>query len=240
MKTSRAESFSRSGGWSATGSLFTFNPTRRVTLQANFPNSEDYTVQFNVDYPPIPAPPPGWNPITTEATIVWSVEGNSVRRRVSVCNGVSVTGVGQACRVEIMDTTIQLAGAGAPKNVEYPVSVQVAPGTRAPIQQPPTLSRLTSPNGYIVVPAGTFTIVPIPQDAGAVSVYVAVRITPSLPVVPEGQALVSQELPGIIVRSYDARTFEWVPLAPGATQIRFDNFTAAQTMSISVVFGIDG
>lgn len=238
MKTERAEHYSKSGGWSAHGPMFTRNTSRRLSLQANFPSSEDYTVQFNVDYPPNPVAP--WNPIQTEAKITWSVEGNFVQRRVSVCNGVSVTGVGQACRVEVIDTTEILGGALAPINVEYGVSIQVAPGTRAPIQQPPTLNHLIPPNGTINIAPGGFFLVPIPQDAGAVSVYVSVRSAAPAGPIAEGLALVSQEVPGVVTKAYDARTDEWVPLSPGATLIRLDNLTVGQTLIYSVTFGIDG
>src|SRR5208283_1031541 len=97
-------------GWSAAGALQA-SGTGQVKLQADFSKggvgSGQYTVQFNVNAPPNPTNP---NPIFTEALLTWIVEGNSVTRHISIANGTSITGSGQAVTVVIYDNTQLLYG----------------------------------------------------------------------------------------------------------------------------------
>lgn len=238
--TSRDPNRSLSGGWSASGNLHAGNLTEEVSLQANFPFAEDYTLEFNLI--PIKAPVGVfYPPVRAEAFITWSVEGNAVTRRVNVGNGVSVTGTGQACRVVIRDTTDLTAGPPFVLGQEYRVSVQVAPGTRAAIQQPPTLYPF--PNGFgglIIVPPLGFVTIPIPNDAGVISASVTVVNATGAPI-PDGQAEVTHSVaPGITLKSYDPRFGVWISIAPGATEIILSNNNAVDPFSFQVTFGIDG
>jgi hypothetical protein len=220
---------SKSGGWSAHGILTRLNPIRQVGLQAEFPYAGDYTIQFTRD-----AVPAGIS-VRTEALITWSVEGNFVFRRVNVVNGVSVTGTGQAVKVVINDTTVDpMAFAPGP---DYTVSMQVAPGTRPAVQQPPQLIPATGP--IFAFGPGTVNI-PVPDDAGVISVFGTVVSFSNTPI-PSEQAFIQMSDAALnTLKVYDPRQYDWVPLAPGTTFITLINATAADTLQFSVTFGIDG
>ena len=102
MDNRQARALQTKDGWSASGKLIA-GIGGLVQLQANFTSGGglgcgQYTIQFttsgNINSP---------NPVFTEALITWSVEGNFLTRRVTVCNGMSITGSGQAVKVIITD-----------------------------------------------------------------------------------------------------------------------------------------
>ncbi len=226
----------KSGGWSQSGVMHTGSLTDQVSLQAKFPKAESYTVQFGIN----PSAGALAEAVQAEALISWSVEGNTVTRRVNVANGASVTGTGQAVRVVMADRTV--GGTGK----DYVVSVQVAPGSRPSTQQPPTL--IPVPAFFNVAPTGGVSdpVIPIPTDAGAISVFVTVTaVGPGGPVASaEGIATVDQQISGGFTRkTYDPRTAEWVPLTPGATFLQLHNNNTVISgihLFFSVTFGIDG
>lgn len=244
--------YSGSGGWSASGTLATGAPDT-VTLQAVFPQSDDYTVEFSF-VPPIDSA--GGDIIEAAfpvATIVWSVEGNSVRRQVNVVNGMSVTGVGQAVRIVISDETP--GGTGE----SYQVSVQVAKGTRGSTRIQPFLVAESSADGtqaapFFVGPGGpTFLDIAIPQDAGIQDVFITVAPVASfgpggtpVSLVP-GSILVwhVDSVSGNFYAQYDPTIFAgvWVPISPGADTIRLINNAPVLTgpnAQFMVYFGVDG
>lgn len=256
---------SRSGGWSASGELIPLDRVKQVTLQVDFPVAEDYTIEFGYPTPPAPlavltAPPPAvidGSPVFTEALIKWSVEGNFVSRRVSVTNGTSVTGTGQACRIVITDASIAPATpvppGGSLLTPPYIVGVQVAPGTRGNDKQPPTLQLFAQDppippvfltDTFVVAPLATVRV-PVPLDSGAKSVFVNV-INLAAAAVPPGSAIVSQAVsagPGLdtLLKQYDAaECCDWIPLSPGTTVIGLINRSAVASLVFSVTLGIDG
>lgn len=228
--TGPAGSTSSSGGWSTTGVLSAGDPLKQLSLQAVFPQAGDYTVEFGIQRPQVPAVIP-----IVEADITWTVEGNSVTRRVTVGNGTSVTGTGQACKVVMRDVSINGSGTIVP----IPVSVQVAPGMRGTNKQPPTLETNNGGIGVWNVPPGGFTIIPIPEDAGVISVMVTVDAFPEPVAITAGQAVVRQ-VGAVIEKQYDPRTYDWVPVSAGANEIIIENFGPANNLRFSVTFGIDG
>jgi hypothetical protein len=215
-------------GWSQAGKLLT-GVEGAVSLQANFKDPGSYTVQFGVVPPPIAAP--AFGIFDCSAVVEWSVEGNTIRRRVSVGNGTSISGQGQAVAVRVSDQSSGAFGAN-----EYTVSIQVAPGTRPSVNKPPTL------RGYqtvVTVGGGATSVLDIPQDAGVISVEtdVSVLVVGSLPV----QALVLQvNGAGQILNQYDPTIVTgFVPVAPNATQVELVNLSA-NNYRLQFTFGIDG
>jgi len=218
----------KSGGWSATGKLRQGDPTKQVTLQVQFPVSNNYTVQFKVD-PQDPGAEGGF--AIPEAEIVWSVEGNSITRRVSVTNGLAVTGVGQACRVTIRDMGVVNVGF---TGQDYNASVQIAPGTRANVQNPPQLDGPFLEFG----PGPVFIDTPIPKLVGICSVAVLAS-TNGLPWVQPGGILVQHISAAGVFNAYDPRQYFWVPIAPQAITLRITNFEAFNDAA-KIIWGIDG
>jgi hypothetical protein len=235
------------GGWSKSGKLLVGVPGTTLSMQADFPDSDDYTLQFGI----LPSINSGGFLIaaSAEALITWSVAGNDVSRRVSITNGVSISGTGQAVKVVMMDVT-PTGGAFPPALIgqPYPISCQVSRGVRPAVQQPPTLVPISAvPFIRLGAPAGTLFIdVPIPADAGAISYFASVLARDGLgnpiPYV-EGMVTVTQ-LGAVLFTQQDIRNpDEWVPLVPGTTALRFQRETLPapnDSAIIWLVFGIDG
>ena len=233
-------------GWSQSGDLLTgrglVGRGKAVQLQATLPKPDSVTVQFNLATEGI---------CNARAEIVSNVEGNEIRRLVSVIDGMSVTIRGQTVRVTARDFTV----AALSNNVAYNVGILMTAGVRGANKQPPLLSPLyytpTAPpttqvaiQTFIPVPPGTTLFVPIPEDAGVISVYTTVAITGGIPVAPvpsQGFVVTHQDNAGDRFRMYDPRDFpDWVPLAPNSEMIALTNNTVASSAEFSLVFGIDG
>ena len=234
-------------GWSQSGKLTSNDDSGIVSLQAVFPESGDYTVQISLadNTQGVVAGQP--SSVQAEALITWSVEGNNVRRRVTVVNGLTVQGTAQAVYVSVKDKSI--GGFATP--ITYTVNIQVVPGTRASVQQPPTLISqrvfvgavdTQNPTGYhyFVGPASSVNI-PVPLDAGIISVFVTAFPNP-VTVIPQNNAQVQHNGGAGIQKNYDPNVLDgWVPLLPGTSNITlFNNFAAATSIDFTVTFGIDG
>jgi hypothetical protein len=229
-------------GWATSGKLITYNKTQQVTLQAQFPEADVYTVQFGFSGP---STPPA-NPIQAIATVIWTVAGNQVIRKYSVANGVSVSGNGEAVRILINDGSIERHAEATPIPIEYGVSVSVVRGVRPANQQPAILvdvPPVTFGAVYVIHPLSSVKV-PVPQDVGVISVYVAVAQAVNNPAVPlpDQAVLVAQDQNGAFLKVYDPRNFEWVPLYPNTDTIQIFNAQALGTTDIlaTVTFGVDG
>lgn len=236
-------------GWSVNGVLAQGVSKKRVALQAKFGKVGTYTVQFGVVHSVLEETAPC--PTRINATITWSVEGNTVSRRISVANGTQISGTGEAVSVLVEDnTTINKLGPPDP-DVEYNVSVLITPGTRPSKEMPPVLLSEDTDNAstfagftrgtIIIAPTDQFTF-DVPEDAGIIGFYygvVGTNIITSEYVY--GRMLHSG---GAIVAEFDAtpgRGYNgvWNPLTPGANQIQFTNQTS-QMITVTLMFAVDG
>lgn len=229
-------------GWSQSGKLICQNTPAgpSVSLQALFPEPETYTVQFDVSNA-ITAP--GQPAQSTAADILWSVKGNTVRRRVSVVSGMSISGTAEAVQVRAYDTTF-VGGEGGVAGEPYTVTINLSKGLRAgQSQQPyytpqnllPGAGSDTGQGVWRLAPGGTAAI-PIPAQIGATSVHVVVGSQDGS-AIPDNAAQVIQDFVGI---AYDPRIELWVPISQGVTQISLKNNSVAQNYIFGVVLGIDG
>lgn len=240
-------------GWSAQGILLTpaiafdgltstlITQPNEVGLQAEFPESGPYTISFNLRIPPGTS---NLAPFRAEALVTWSVAGNSVSRRVSVGNGISISCVAEAVSVVVKDTTDPLF-ASRPflvvDSIPYTVVINVARGTRPAYNQPPTLNPFPSVDGMSamqLLAAGATLNVPVPQDAGIISVHVAVCKTTVFTPIQDQQVLVTQT-GNQVEKRYDPRATDWEPVNPDITVIGITNHSANE-IGVSAVFGIDG
>lgn len=242
---SMAVQSSSSGGWSKTVDLISGNVDLNGTLQANFDQAGEYTVQFTVDNIVDLFGAPGI--INPRADITWTVEGNPVRRTVSIANGTTVSGVGQACKVEVYDEPL-VGGGGS--SYGYQVGVTVAPGTRSATRVQPQLIPdlgVGSSIGSILVAGGTTVNIPVPQNVGATSVYITVTgRNGGAPLVLTSANVVVRHINLLAVqddKSYNPDNAGWVPLAASTDQITLENafgFGSGNDILFSVTFGIDG
>jgi hypothetical protein len=221
------------------------------TFQQQLPSAGNYTVQFRVSAQTSLTPNSGVGNITPTAKIAWSIGGNVVQRIISVYDGASLTGVGDHVRVDITDQTIDDGDLPFQK---YLVAVTVSEGVRASNKQPPTYTQYLSDGqvsrfGRVDVSGGASVDIPVPLDAGVISVFVtATGHTGSdheTPVVlTEAEVSVEQLSFGdVILRQYDPRDYDWVPLSPQCSKIRLRNSmpsTDNNEILFGVTFGIDG
>jgi len=216
--------------WSASKQLICNNETVELSLQVQFPTPGYYTVQFGI-VPPQEVLPFVF-PFTAEALVSWSVEGNTIQRRVSVGNGISLSGGGQAVKVVVMDRT-----RFADPNIHtYLASVSITKGTRPSVNQPAILESL--PQVTSVLAAGVL-VIPVPQDAGAISAQV-VSSALALAGLPVHLIVFQKNSVGQILKAYDPSVETgFVPLAPNCTEVEIDNI-GAFTARVKLTWGIDG
>ncbi len=236
------------GTWSKSGILTTGSVDNKIQLDQAMPEPSNYTVQFSLTPDPLAA---YTLPIECQADIIWKVDGQSIKRTVTVGQGVSVTGTADAVTVIVTDSTDVSGGV-----FNYEVGIQISKGSRASVQQPPTLvpdgqDNLTGtsvPNnfpGFFSVAPGQLILIPVPQDAGIISVFITASAwTIAGPVVmASGDAMINHISYGNApTRIYDPNTKEWVPVTSGTSFIKLFNYFAGATYAIfySVTFGIDG
>lgn len=186
-----------------------------------------YVVQLSINDP---------NPVAAnfrveaKAEIIWSVSGNSIRRTVDCVNGMSVAGVAEGVSVNVYDDSS--IGGGSPE--PYIVSIQVAKGSRASIQQPPYY---TMPLNSIT--AGSFIATDIPQNIGAISARVDIGPEDAGDNISEFDLEVLQQYGGGTLKAYSPKA-GWVPLAPATRQISIVSGPAAVNAYFQIVLGIDG
>jgi hypothetical protein len=220
-----------SGGWSKVCDLFT-GDSRKQTAQQFWDEAQMMTVQFGITTPELVA---NNNPIRCEADIFWTVEKNTIQRKISVGNGSQISGLGQGVSIDVRDVTTDI-GAGFPLGVKYQVTITIAKGTRPASLQYPIL--VPNPS-LVVVPAANATPFNVPQGIGVTAVAVVAQ-DPTGVLIPAGAVSVIHQTPGgaFIFKEYDPRDYQWQPIVPGA-QILLRNFTA-NPVDFGVTFGIEG
>lgn len=210
-------------GWSASGVL-TQNGSREVSLQANFPEAKSYTAQFSISGTDLRYK-------KAEAEIKWVVEGNFVTRRITIANGVSIQGAGQAVSIKIRDVSpVVIPGVAT----DYTVSVQVVPGSRGSTNNPPTLSG----DAHIVIGGASLNL-NIPDNSGVISVAVLVENTLHNAIPDQAVIVRQQDAAALDVALYDPRQYFWVPIQGSATVLRLENHTA-DPCAFTVIYGIEG
>jgi hypothetical protein len=221
-------------GWSASGTLRREEPDRIVSLQANFKSAEQYTLQFSIEYPEVPAGATGTTETKAIAEIAWSVAGNTIYRMVTISNGMSISGVGQGVQVRIYDAT-DPTGDPSSEGWEYKVSVQVSPGVRASDSIPPLFyPRLALKTN---VPAGITLPYDVDQKMGAKSVFVS----PQWAVAGSGTIIMSGNGGAVTIAQYPlVEPGQWLPIAPGTDQILVYNRAGSSALSFTIMYGIDG
>jgi len=222
--------FDKKSAWSASKQLICNDEGIELSLQVQFQETGYYTVQFGIVPPQEPSA--FVFPFSAEAIISWSVEGNTIRRRVSVGNGVSISGGGQAVKVVVADRT-RFPDVNPHT---YLASVSVTKGTRPSVNQPATLESL--PQVTSVLAAGVL-VIPVPQDAGAISAQVVSSVL-ALAGLPVHLIVFQKNAVGQILKAYDPSVETgFVPLAPNTTEVEIDNI-GAFTARVKLTWGIDG
>lgn len=218
-------------GWQQSGTLTTGDVNKKVTMQADFAEPGYYTIQFGV-IPPVDAVTPANSGVfRAVAEIQWSVEGSTVTRRVTIGNGSSISGTGQAAKVTIFDNSAAFGFNGN----DYIVWCQCAKGSRPSENQPPVLA-----GDLVQVNGGASSSIAIPQNAGVISVEV--MATPvAVTGFPVSNLVCSLRNPvGTILKTFIPGQVGFVAVPPGATELLIENLSAADNYRLTPTWGIDG
>jgi hypothetical protein len=202
-----------------------------------------YTIQFSTIPVGGPAVPSFVRPSITYAIVKWTVAGNDIQRIVSVANGVSLAGVGEGCTIQVFDATAIDPPPNPDPMPQYTVTATLTPGTRGSAVNPPTyFPSVFDPNtkvaSYGDLLASSSAVIPVPQNAGVISVQVTgVSGNPADPLLLN----VVQYNPVTNLRAYSAAVYTgFIPLDPGATFVNINNEDAAHDALYGVAFGVDG
>lgn len=127
----------------------------------------------------------------------------------------------------------------------YKVGVALSKGTRPTIMQPPVL--LTSKLAQTIAPATLGPVpIPVPQDAGVISILTSVlpTLAPAVSLVNAAQGYVNfGQSGGLISHGYIPGTpEEWYPIPPGTVNVFFGNANAGGGASLNFTYqwGIEG
>lgn len=270
MMQNNARELNSQTGWSQSGNLVCQNVAplpgsppggRVVKMQVGFPKCDVYTIQFEVSQQ---AQLPGKVGQLVFADITWIVDGTAVRRSVSVISGTTISGVGQACNVNVYDASPLGSEVGVPGQV-YAITINISPGLRAAQSQQPfwdipnpdetdpfygTCAFQVAPASSLVVffpqlntlfTGGPQTALPTAlgtvKQIGATSVHVTVGSVGGAPIADQAAQVAIQN----IGRLYDPRNSpQWQPLPPGAFAAQLFNNSVADNYIFSVTLGIDG
>jgi hypothetical protein len=219
------------------------NANNQAPFQIERLPADVYTVHLT----PLQLPAPGTLTaplyLSTEAQIVFSVDGRQNIRRVSVNQGMRISGQADAISVTVRDNSQIAIDGRIPSATQYMVNLSVSRGIRTDLTQPPTLAPADA-TGFVIVPArmsvaagGTNFDIPVPQGVGVISANVTAFAGTAI---TEGNAQAQWMQDATVLRQWDPRVFPWVPIVPGTNKLRIQNNQDMGTIQFSVLFGIDG
>jgi hypothetical protein len=205
-----------------------------VSVQSYFKNPGAYTASFTLQ---LVDPGTAFSAaLRCEATVEWTVGGNTVTRRINVINGTSIQGLAESARIVIRDVSFP-QGAGLGLGQRYSVSVQIAPGGRGSFETPPLLNEALA--RATIFALNTFTL-PIPENIGVKSCLVMIGSATAVPIPEQSVQVFLRDQAANELCRFDPRAFAWFPILPGATVLKIDNSNPVITVFASVSFGIDG
>jgi hypothetical protein len=217
------------GGFSQAGKLDPTDPNSHFGFACQFKTAQVSTVQFSILEPPIPP--------NATATVKFRVRGNTITRVISVSDGVQISGVADAIDVDVVDETAVVYGGSLPINImPYSIFVAAAPGTRPFNSAPPSLREFPSP---LTIVSGATVAVPVPSGKGISSALIQWT---TVSVIPNASCLVAMFAAATGIGFYRPSQVDpsYQPLVPGTDVLRITNDDPANTMFVSVVWGIDG
>jgi hypothetical protein len=192
----------------------------------------EYTIQFSVL--PTPTRVPAVN-----AEVIWKVNGQQLRRLISVYSGAAIGGVCEAVHVKLQDQSGVLDSLLL--GDVYKVIGTLSRGTRPVIMQPPIL--MTLPAQLIETGVLNPIILGVPQDAGVVNVFFLVteNIGFAAPLDTDIQAFFVSQGGVILGGVYPLKEDDWVPLPPGTVTVQIrTNQAAPNNTFVQVIWGIEG
>lgn len=207
--------------------------SQQPSLQKDNLEPGEYTIQFQA------FPPADGLGFAAYAIINWKIAGQQITRKVSVANGISISGIAEAVDVTLFDVSQVLTVHYPPTALPYKIGVSLSKGTRPNIQQPASLVTNLS---AIPVAAGAPVFFTVPDNAGVVSALVlGAGVSNINPVLPPDIVVSQVNSLGAVLNVWNpAQQGQWIPLSPGTTLLKIDNQNALQAAFVNVIWGIDG
>lgn len=235
------------------------NINEKLVLQCELDEGTMYTIQFTVKTPDSIIDLSGsGSSFQVLAILEWSVEGNTMRRIISVANGTSVTGAGKNVTIRVFDFSLL----NVATTVQYLVSVNVAKTVRPSSQVQPLLAAdtvrvlngITQPaappypglirlgNDFIrAVSSGAEMILDVPQDAGINAFYpIAANSIDSHTLTGFEFTIVARDIVEVPTITWDASSLnKWIPIPPALRTLNIRN-DYSEVLQCGVIFGVDG
>jgi hypothetical protein len=195
-----------------------------------------YTLAFDIQDPGVP--------VECVATIRAADKGNYIQRQMNIVKGASISIAGRVFGIYVTDTTpafLPLSGFESPTptpgpGTGYVVSVIVERGNRAAESRPPTLY-----GGSAQIASHASLTVPIPENAGVISLEVTAQVAVAFPSSAPNVTVTFTTASGGIFKQYNPIEYTgFVSAPPGATSVEFVNNDGSNAVNISWTFGIDG
>jgi hypothetical protein len=226
----------RQSGWGLSGPLYTNtndsgnNPVKLAIER--FDRAAVFTVQLGLNLGDTEFP------VQCEAEIIWSLNGQPIRRVVSVSQGCSISGVTESIGVKLYDVTPLVSDGDAPPAPafnKYFALASVAPGSRAATTLPPVLRAWHTTQALA---ASASTPLVVRRNAGVVGFRLSVWAQGIA-----GATVSMEDIAGTIFDTYIVNPGEnsvFVPLAGGTTRLIITNNDTANAILLSGQWAIDG
>jgi hypothetical protein len=201
------------------------NGQKTVSLQANLSPPQVCTVQFSIT----PLSQPNERENIPVAIIEFACNGCTVRRKISVYDGATISGPGEAIKVIASDESEDA------RRGPYAVNVTISIGTRAGFASPVLMN---DPQAIVASTAShTFEI---PQDVGAIGLRFQVAAsTPTATIDPEKLVIEFIDSGGSTISAEQNPVTGFVQIPPGAVEVTLQNNDTNQVRA-RPVYQIDG
>ena len=195
-----------------------------------------YTLAFDIQDPGVP--------VECVATIRAADKGNHIQRQMNIVKGASISLAGRVFGIYVTDTTpalLPLSGEESPvptpgPGTGYVVTVVVERGNRAAESRPPTLY-----GGSAQIASHASLTVPIPENAGVISLEVTAQVAVAFPSTAPNLTVTFTTAAGGIFKQYNPIEYTgFVPNVPGATEVTITNNDGSNAVNVAFVWGIDG
>jgi len=209
------------------------NGQSSFSLQCRLETPSVFTVEFEIGPsldPDIPLP---INKPTAE--IEWTVNGNTVRRVISVVNGTSISGTAEFVKVKFFE--LETGTSTAP----YAATAMVSPGTRAGRVQPTNQSTDAVDLDAAGIGGPGEVFIDVPQDKGIITFRVFAWDAAETGALDMTKILVAQQTSAnnTISAFQDPNEAKFVHLNPSVTVIKVINLGAVAAR-VYIVWGVDG
>ena len=203
------------------------------SLQCKLDAPSVFTVEFEIGPSLDPAIPLPINKPTAE--IEWTVNGNTVRRVVSVVNGTSISGTAEFVKVKFFES--ESGASTAP----YAATAMVSPGVRAAVVQPTNQSTDSVALDAAGMAGPGEVFIDVPQDKGIVTFRVFAWDEAETGALDMTKILVLQQTSAnnTISGFQDPNEAKFVHLNPSVTVIKVVNLGSVGAR-VFIVWGVDG